>query len=769
MRIRGCAVLVALASAGFARAETYTVGADTCSFTSIQNALNAAAGNPGPDVIRIATNATYDAQALKIVSQDVSLLGGYATCVSPTPGGVTLISGLGGAADSVVEISGGADVVLTGLRISDGDETDSGIGGGIDFEGSGTLTLQNVIVSNNRAGYGGGIAFEALGKLTLGSDVVVQNNVATRSGGGVRVAGAPFFDSRDTQLVMVSPRSTVIFNQALGADDDTGYGGGIQIIGPAYARIASPGYVNFGAIAFNRARYGGGIALSVRDNGDEEDVDAVLYSVDPDHPVRVHGNIASAAGGAAFLDINHDTGPPRLTRTALCGYETRVDHNQAPEGAAFYLDSENSISTGGFVGARVHLNAGGCGTAGFPPEPDAVRCSRGIACNQIDGNVVAQADGTPADGAVVEIQEDGSFIVDRTSFLDNTGDDVIHGLSSEESQGLVLTNCLIANNVVEARAIAVDLTTTIRNCTITGNTLGFSDVLALTGEATLNDSIVWQPGHVTLGAGSATGGHVLTNDPGSLPGLVATSAQPRFVDPARRDYRLRAASPAVDFAPAGTGGGTDLDNLPHNRDLANIDAFGPRDLGAYERQSISPLVLNANFNADATHWFDVTAGVSGFDATENAPGSPAGGSMNFVWQNTPVAQGRVVSRAQCIHLPLPGTYRLNGSARTTGGSGLVGQAARLHFALRHDGTEACTSGPIDAQADLHITGGTAWARASTPASITIAPGDFTRNSSITVALVMVATGVTFPASMQGWFDDVTLTLDLEELFEDGFE
>ncbi len=192
-------------------------------------------------------------------------------------------------------------------------------------------------------------------------------------------------------------------------------------------------------------------------------------------------------------------------------------------------------------------------------------------------------------------------------------------------------------------------------------------------------------------------------------------------------------------------------------------------MGAYERQSLLPLVLNANFNTDIAHWFNVTAGVSAFDATENAPGSPTGGSMNFNWENTPVAQGRVVSRAQCIHLPLPGNYKLNGFARTTGGTAVSGQAARLQWELRHDGTEACTTGAVNAQGDLNITGGTAWARAANPATIAISPQDFTRNSSITVSLVMVATGVTFPPGMHGWFDDITLTLDLDALFSNGFE
>mgnify|MGYP002149320777 CR=1 FL=1 len=41
-----------------------------------------------------------------------------------------------------------------------------------------------------------------------------------------------------------------------------------------------------------------------------------------------------------------------------------------------------------------------------------------------------------------------------------------------------------------------------------------------------------------------------------------------------------------------------------------------------------------------------------------------------------------------------------------------------------------------------ITGGSAWASAASPANIVVPPAQWTRNSSITIATVMIATGVT---------------------------
>jgi hypothetical protein len=756
-------------AASAAHSATFLVGSDACDFSNIQDALNAAASSPGPDTVRIAMNATYSAQALKIDNQELTITGGYANCASaaPTPGARTTISGLGGAADSVIEVltSTAGSLRFENLLIRDGDEGGNSGGGGIDFQSQGTLTLNNVIVANNRSGYGGGIYFEGANgpsTLTFGPDTVIQNNIAENSGGGVRVSGNALFN-------MLRERTTVTNNEALGQANDTGYGGGVQIVPPARAEIASPGFVNSGAISNNRAKYGGGLALTARDDGDQFG-SAMLYSVDPLHPVRVDHNLASVAGGGVYLNKNRDFSV--IESTFLCAYEFRIDHNQAPDGAALYLGSDSSL--GMDSGALIDLNVADsqtafrCGVTAMPPRPSAVFCSPGVACNSLDANVVAHANGQAADGAILEADEGTTLRINRTAFLDNSGSDAIHTLTAS---ALDLSNVLIADNVLTARAIASDARVNFRNLTITGNVLGFSDVMSLTNNILLRDSVIWQPGKQSLGSshGTLDGSHVLTNDPASLPIPNVANFDPRFIDPGRGDYRLRAASPAVDVTTPEFSDARDLDGLSRHVELPMINGFGPRDLGAYERQALLPLVLNANFNTDTAHWFNVTAGVSAFDTTENAPGSPPGGSMNFNWENTPVVQGRVVSRAQCIHLPLPGTYRLNGAARTTGGTAVAGQAARLHWALRHDGTEACTTGPIDAEGDLTITGGTAWTRAATPATITIAPGDFTRNSSITVELVMVATGVAFPPGMHGWFDDITLVLDLDELFSNGFE
>ena len=81
--------LVAIASwLGFAAAfcaapsafafNVYTVGGDaSCGFAFIQDAIDAAAGNPGEDYVFIAMNREYGDQHLVVTDQDVDIIGGF--------------------------------------------------------------------------------------------------------------------------------------------------------------------------------------------------------------------------------------------------------------------------------------------------------------------------------------------------------------------------------------------------------------------------------------------------------------------------------------------------------------------------------------------------------------------------------------------------------------------------------------------------------------------------------------------------------------------
>ena len=300
---------------------------------------------------------------------------------------------------------------------------------------------------------------------------------------------------------------------------------------PARALIGSPGFGNIGAVAFNRAKFGGGIAVTARDDGDSDGTSAVLFTTDPLRPVRVHGNVASIAGGGAYLSENNDI--ESTEETALCAYEFRIDDNRAPEGAAFFLDTDNALTVRAGAAARLNVSdTFRCGGVGDPPDPAARACAMGVVCNSIDGNVVQQANGQPATGAVVRLKENATIEGRRIAFTGNSGNDLM--LVSANAEGPVpfhvdIRDCLVAGNQLTARLIAAD-TALIDSCTMAGNSLALS-TLSITARAEIRNSIVWQPGFATLAPAPAVlaGSMLLSNDLVGLPG--ATDAPPRFIDP----------------------------------------------------------------------------------------------------------------------------------------------------------------------------------------------------------------------------------------------
>jgi hypothetical protein len=153
-----------------------------------------------------------------------------------------------------------------------------------------------------------------------------------------------------------------------------------------------------------------------------------------------------------------------------------------------------------------------------------------------------------------------------------------------------------------------------------------------------------------------------------------TVFDPRFNDPAHGDYGLRAGSEAVDFSFVDSDPAAAVDALgqPRNFDLPVKYQYygvsnGIRDVGAFERQSLQPLVLNDNFDVDLRLWDVVTAGSTTRDTTQNASGAANSGSAHVHGTNKHYPdQQRGISH--CVHLPGPALYLLNAWGRGTSGN-----------------------------------------------------------------------------------------------------
>lgn len=539
-------------------------GAD-CPYHTIQDAIDAAAGHAGIDLVWIATDQTYTDQHVVVTDQDVIIEGGFTDCEDIDPAlDQTTVNGTSG--HSVFEIEGTSNVTIDNLEITGAVMDADHSGGGIYFGGQGSLTLYATWVFNNQAGYGGGIDVSPSGPTTLTLQAsTVSGNTALVSGGGVRIEGPTVLNATH------APGEFNIYiaqNAALG-QGNTGYGGGVEVLGPAVANISS-------VVDLNSAPYGGGVAALATDQGSAL---VNLFTTDPGDPLSVYGNTATSTGGGIFLKphaaSSHDA--------KLCAQDFRIDGNVAVNGAAIYADADDGL------GSIAFLNSA-CDS-----PPGAIACPVGGDCNHLFGNVAQDPS-----GGVVLIQSDGAFSANRFVARANQGGALVYFVADTVNDNggnyAHLHDCLLTGNVVGGNLVfalggAGGTQLVVDTCTIADNQMSdlYYVIGADTNFAEVTNSIIYQPNQPSVAflgpAGDFTGGYILTNDTIPLTGYEGiVDGVPLFVDPANGDYHLQRTSPGVDMAPALDG--VDLDGNPRTLDLFDVpNAWGPMDVGAYEIQT----------------------------------------------------------------------------------------------------------------------------------------------------------------------------------------
>ena len=320
-------------------------------------------------------------------------------------------------------------------------------------------------------------------------------------------------------------------------------------------------------------------------SGAGEGADALvhLFTTNPSLPVAVRENYASDTGGGVYLQSWRSTFPFATSTSQLCAWDFRFEDNAARDGSAIYLNSYTSV--GSYQPSVVRLNDPAC------TRPGSVRCASGITCNTIARNNAVNTDGGPSDGATLRLLANSDLFAYRFDMRENRGGD---GFRAEGSGNDVrLEDCLIADNELTRQLIRTEGSShaDIEDCTIAQNVIASTDVLHIEDRLSLHNSIVDQPGNLTL-AYSGPGGpdlaveYVLSNDITTLPSsLTNVRGNPSFIDAANGNFRLQLYSLAVDFGPVVPGTDRDLEYQLRDQDLPGVpNLYGIRDLGAYERQ-----------------------------------------------------------------------------------------------------------------------------------------------------------------------------------------
>ena len=586
---------LAVASAGARGAcpfETthFRVGADVtyCSYNDIQSAINAV--GTCPVIIDITREHVYTNQHLTINAKNVTLQG-YGDGVScynltqcipgpncPAPSATTPLVTLdgGNSGGRVLSITGASNVNIRNLTITHGAVSSGADGGGIDFTGAGNLNITRSTVATNYAGYGGGISVTASGgslNLRLQADTLIQNNTAEHSGGGIRVEGS-------SRLYALYDRTLITFNHAL-----DGYGGGIEILGPARADLGSPGYNGAGVVSNNDGVHGAGIA--VLDNGNGE---AVLrtFADAAARPTSIDDNGGALEGGGIYL----------AGRADACLLASRLDGNIGEDGAAIFRDCRGTSSDTCYYDSGIYINDGWPARLGSECGPETVASLTGsTACKPYDeqcsvlvGNMTQHTDGSPSAGAVV--YSIGELFAKRFRMRDNVANQAVRAYGQA-----TLERCLIADNSFSGPLMeSAASPSRVHACTITHNVIdgGFVFEWSFVNDVDLAYDIIDQPGRYTVnwlnyyGNGAFDVSYMLTNNSDGLPqnNPSIVEGSPVFVDAANGDYHLKPVlQTALDFGT--TYQGTDLDRVSAVTDLPGITNFlGAVDLGAYERQNL---------------------------------------------------------------------------------------------------------------------------------------------------------------------------------------
>jgi hypothetical protein len=660
---------------------------------SLRAAISAANANPGGNTINLTAGGTYKITLAGTAGEMDNKAGEFA--ILPAGGDLTIQNTSGFAVtidgnhlNRVLDVNPNFNaanptakftVTLSGLTIQNGTALDPGTpdgpnasGGGIRDNGNASLTLNNVVVTNNSAtADGGGVVFENTVSvpwtLTVNSSVISDNH-AGDAGGGIDADGSGKIFINDgtvitgntsvnqsagiwldaIQVGAVFQTANLTITGAVISDNSalTSLGGGVGNAGNGTVRIQDSTLANNRALGI-----GGGFG--------DEDAQGTLVVQNS----LFLGNTAAGGGGAIAAG-----GPA----TTISGSEIKGNSSSANGGAVFANGVSLTVVDSTFAG-NTALGSGG----GFEVETSGAGANgSAITATTVAGNSALNS-GAGDIGGGVDVGNGGNFTGTLALLNDTINANFAFsggGLAMAHGGTVTVQNTILAQNQV-TNAGPDYVTTNGTHLTSLGGNLVGTAIDATFSQATDQVGTAAKPLNPLLGplgnnGGPAVGAGALTLETEALlPGSPAVGKG------------LRNGTPNTDergFVPAGllNGGATDVgafqslvassrafSTVPGNGDVnpygvafvpANFPTGGtlqPGDLlvsnfnNAQNVQGTGTTIARINAQGQASTFFTSTLpGLSdalgtlqaGFVVVGNVPnvnGTPQAGALQFLDKN----------------------------------------------------------------------------------------------------------------------------------------
>ncbi len=539
-------------------------------YTSLQTAINNAANG---DTLLLADGTCTE----KITIDNKDL-----TIISENGAASSIIDG--NASGSTVTIKNGADTVLNGVTVQNGNQINFGKGGGLYISDSSPAIINSIITNNIGNSGGGGIYVIGASSTVTISATTISSNTAGSHGAGI------YLDSGS---------SADISGSTISNNHSGNRGGGIFMATSADASLAVSSSTISGNSGTNFA-YGGGIYCNATGG-------TVIVSIDDS---TISGNSAQNGGGV-YLESAGAT----LLTGSISDSTFSSNTSSTSAGGAIRLVALDSMT---ISGSTFNDNDGRTGGGGV-----AVVNGAGNTFTLIDSSIRDNSSAFFAKGGGL-LLSGGTATIERSFFTGN---------SSQYGGGAYVdgnTTASFVNSVVSGNkgdyngggfhfsGEDVVLAADILNCTISGNTSNSGSAVEVafdaTATVTLTNSIIWGNGSSSQINGTVTASYSDIGEDG-YSGNNNINIDPYFVDPldfsyaptSEGDYHLPNHSAAVDAGTATGAPASDIEN--------NIRPNGAGiDMGAYEVGTVFNNIPSLEWTGEtnyAADGVDPDQGVSG--------------------------------------------------------------------------------------------------------------------------------------------------------------